>query len=47
MKESMRVSKTVKVKDKGDLMGVKKGTSKEKMSTKKTMKEKSSCMCGR
>lgn len=47
MKESVRSSKSVKVKDKGDQMGVKKGTSKEKMSSTKTMKQKSSCMCGR
>jgi hypothetical protein len=45
----MRESKSVKVKktDKGDLAGVKKGTSKEKVSSTKTMKQKSSCMCGR
>ena len=46
MKESVKASKSVKVKDKGDQMGVKKGSSKEKMSASKTMKQKSSCMCG-
>lgn len=40
------MSKTVK-KDRGDLMVVTKGKSKEKSSTTKTMKQKTSCMCGR
>jgi hypothetical protein len=48
MKE-MKTKKTVKVKavDKGDVAGVKKGTSKEKSMSSRTMKQKSSCMCGR
>jgi len=40
-------SKSVKMKDQGDLMGNKKGSSKEKSSSSKSMKQKSSCMCGR
>lgn len=43
-KKSVTVKKT---KDMGDQMGVRKGTSKEKVSATKTMKQKSSCMCGR
>jgi hypothetical protein len=49
MKDTMKKSKsvTVKKKDMGDQMGVVKGKSKETSSMKKTMKQKSSCMCGR
>lgn len=37
-------SKTV---DRGDVAGVKKSSSTEKMSGSKSMKQKGSCMCGR